>query len=204
MRQRGSILLAVVVLFVAKPALAQKPKNSSAVSGGSSAYTISEAYAVYASILEAESPFVVGEVIVNLQTEPYKLCRAPNDELDISIRAAMVDYVRANQSSYILLPIFFHVFPVSKPYRLVLRQELTSVNQGPELGGFLPHIFGARPEVLGSRADLRSFSAVGFNQDKTVALTYYEHSPSGAIRIFQKVNGKWRELGSKAMCGWIS
>jgi hypothetical protein len=148
-------------------------------------YTVSEAYAVYASILGGESP--VGGGALSLETEPYQMCLKPKDELDTSIREAMVDYIRVNRKSLILLPGLFQVFPVAESYRLVRKQELKS-------------------DALGR--SLRTFSAVGFNRDRTVALAYYEHSGnrtgSGAILVLHKVDGKWMELAQRAMCRWIS
>jgi hypothetical protein len=189
MRQRDFVLLAIVVVSLVRPIPAQKATTPAPVDA-SPAYTVSEAYAVYASILEARSQYF-GEFVVGLETQPYEMCRAPDGEPDTSIRADMVDYVKVNHSRFILLPIFFRIFPVSKPYRLVLRQDLKPVDLGI---GFLR--FGG--------PDLWTFSAVGFSRDKTVALTYYEHSGSGQIMVLQKIRGKWTELGPKAMCGWMA
>lgn len=118
MRQGFSILLAFVV-GSARPIPAQKVSNSSAADGPP-AYTVTEAYSVYSSILGAHG---LGR-FVNLETEPHAMCQVPGSELDPSMRAAIVDYVKVNHSKFILLPIFFGLFPGSKSYKLVLRQEL--------------------------------------------------------------------------------
>jgi hypothetical protein len=188
MRQRVSVLLPFVVVSLILPTPAQKASNSSAIDGPP-AYTISEAYNVYSAILAAQTPYV-SEFVVDLETNPYQLCRAPEEELDTSVRAAMVDYSKVNHSKFILLPIFFRVFPVSKPYRLVLRRDL---KDNSKIGS----------EMFGG-PDVWSFSAVGFNQDKTTALAYYQHTVTGGILVLQKIRGKWTELGPKAMCRWIS
>src|SRR5690349_6235628 len=122
MGQRVSVLQPFVVVSFLLPTPAQKASNSSAIDGPP-AYTIGEAYSVYSAILARQSPYVT-EYVVNLETNPYQMCRAPDGELDTSVRAAMLDYVKVNHSKFILLPIFFRVFPVPKPYRLVLRQDL--------------------------------------------------------------------------------
>ena len=180
--RRMSILLAFVVALVS-PIPAQKASNSS-VADGPPAYTVSEAYSVYSSILRG------GAYLVNIETEPHEMCRVLGREPDQSMREAMVDYVKVNHSKFVLLPIFFGLFPGSRPSKLVRRQDLPPVNpvNNPEFGG----------------PDLWSFSAVGFNRDKTFALTYYEHSGTGAILVLQKIGGRWTVLEPRAICRWIS
>ena len=182
MGQRISILLALVVGLV-RPIPAQKVSNSSAADGPP-AYTVSEAYSVYSYILGG------GGYFVNIETEPHEMCRAPGSDLDPSMREAMVDYVKVNRSKFLLLPIFFGLFPGSRSSKLVRGQDLAP---DPRSQSF-----------IGVGPDLCFFSAVGFNRDKTLALTYYSRLGTGGILVLQKIGGKWTQLQSKEMCRWIA
>jgi hypothetical protein len=180
MRRGFSVLLVLGVALI-RPTPAQNVSGSPPADGPQ-AYTVTEAYSVYTAILGAHG---IGR-FVNLETDPHEMCRAPGSEPDPSMRAAMVDYVKVNHSKFILLPIFFGLFAGSKSFKLVLRQELPP------------------PVDTEIAIDLWSFSAVGFNRDKNLALTYYEHAGTGGILVLQKIGGKWVQLESKTMCRWIA
>ena len=84
------------------------------------------------------------------------MCLVAGDEPNTSIRAAIDDYVKANQTSFALQP----TFQVSNPYTLVPRQDLSRL-----IGGTWDKFHATYPKSGG----IRTFSAVGFNNTKTVA-----------------------------------
>ncbi len=112
----------------------------------------------------------------------------------------MADYVKSNQTMFNLQPGLH----VEKPYTFVSRQEMNRLrgNNGETFWRTYPTSGG-----------IRTFSAVGFDSNKTFALVYEssvvpllggEGAGSGGILVLQKVDGKWKDLPRKMMCRWIS
>jgi hypothetical protein len=183
-----SVVSVFVVLWFARPISAQKPATTDDAKNPPF-YTVPEAYELYSSILEPQSESVQ-QIVVTRETEPHSLCVKPSDEPNLSIRAAMVDYEKANQKVFELQP----AFQVSKPYTLVSRLDLN-------------RLIGESWQKFRLTYS-NSVSAVGFNSNKIFAVVYYSDvgdalAGSGAISVFQKVDGKWKELHRKAMCRWI-
>jgi hypothetical protein len=195
MRCSLSVLFVLGVLWLARPIPAQNPSTTPDNTKNPPVYTDPEAYDLYSWILELQSESVQ-QIVVTRETEPHKMCLKPSDEPNPSIRAAMVDYVKANQNSFELQP----AFQVSRPYTLVSRQDLSRL-----IGGTWKDFHLTYPNSGG----VQTFSAVGFSRDKTIAVVYYSQvgnlfGGTGAISVFQKVGGKWRELWRKTMCRWIA
>ncbi len=184
-----------VVLSLAQTSPAQEPAATPDDAKNPPLYTVHEAYELYSSILEPQSESI-HQIVLTRETEPHKMCLKPSDEPNPSIRAAMVDYVKANQRNFELQP----AFQVSRPYTMVSWHDLNRL-----VGDTWKTFHLTYPNSGG----LQAFSAVGFNSNKTFAVVYYSQtrhalSGSGAISVFQKVDGKWKELHLKAMCRWIA
>jgi hypothetical protein len=195
MRRFLSVLFVLVALWLARPIPGQNPSTTPDDAKNPPVYTVHEAYDLYSAILEIQSESVQ-QTVVTRETEPHTMCLKPSDEANISIRAAMVDYVKANQNSFTLQT----AFKVSKPYTLVSRQDLNRL-----IGGTWKTFHLTYPNSGG----VQTFSAVGFDSRKTFAVVYYSQvgnlfGGTGAILVFQKVDGQWKELPRKAMCRWIS
>jgi hypothetical protein len=194
MRSTLSVLLVLAVLWLARPILGQDPATADDPKNPP-IYTVGEAYELYSVILEPKSESVQ-QIVVTRETEPHKMCLKPSDEPNPSIRTALVDYVKVNHNSFELQP----AFQVSRPYTMVSMQDLNQV-LGPTWENFRLRYHNSD--------GVQTLSAVGFNGNKTVAVVYYSQirnalSGTGAISVFQKVDGKWKELHLKAMCRWIS
>lgn len=86
-------------------------------------------------------------------------------------------------------------FQISKPTRLVTREELDAAFKSPPASTMGDGWEGFRLHFLESAGYL-ILSGVGFNADRTIALVYMEHRCGGlcgAARyyILQKRNGRW-------------
>lgn len=77
-----------------------------------------------------------------------------------------------------------------------------------EFGRMKGHQLGIPQERSRSRSEV-SFSAVGFNKDRTLAVLYatYFCGPlcaRGTYYVLEKHNGQWDTVSSIERCGWIS
>jgi hypothetical protein len=152
MRRSLSILFVFVVLWLARSIPGQNPPTTPDAAKNPPLYAVQEAYELYSSILELQSESLQ-QIVVARDTEPHSLCVRPSDEPNISIRAAMVDYVRANQRSFELQPAFH----VSKPYALISRQDLNRLI-GESWQKF---------RLTYPNSGVQTFSAIGFNSNKS-------------------------------------
>src|SRR6266478_6994158 len=142
-----------VVLSLAQTSPAQEPAATPDDAKNPPLYTVHEAYELYSSILEPQSESI-HQIVLTRETESHSMCVKPSDEPNPSIRAAMVDYVKANQNSFELQP----AFQVSRSYTMVSMQDLNRV-----LGQTWENFRLRYPNSSG----VQTFSAVGFNGNKT-------------------------------------
>jgi hypothetical protein len=164
-------------------------------------YEDAEAYEVYGAILPTELPYQVANaksLVIQSETEGYKMCLRPEAESEKIIGQAISQYVKLNEKTWLLK----RGLSIEKAYELVPYDELRSAlkqsgwenfyKQYPNSGGWI------------------ELSAIGFNADKTVAVVYMGHhrwslSGGGRFHVLQKKDGKWAPLKLKgARCGWES
>jgi len=147
-------------------------------------YADQDVYAIYSTIIDREwgsIPHEPQQLFISDQTVIiHKVCLRPDSKTQAILEPAIADYLKANQRPR-SLGRFFHI---DKPYDLVAASS-TSV----------PYWIG--------------FSAVGFNEDRTVALVavdtvHLPHTSSGSFVVPSKKDGKWlRAEYSGNHCAWF-
>jgi hypothetical protein len=165
-------------------------------------YNISEAYEVYSTVLPEEWTWKDAKaklLAIRDQTVAYEMCVKPDEESKKILGSAIRDYVKANETPWLLQSDF----RIEKPYRLIPSGEMDKLareKQGWEtLLRFYPGSVG-----------WLELSAVGFNEDKTVAVVYVGHHcgalcGGGGFYVLQKKDGKWQPLKWKGTsCAWAS
>jgi hypothetical protein len=168
-------------------------------------YDVDEAYAVYSAVLPDEWTVRAGHakrLVISSETAFLGTCLTPEEESKGRQAPAIADYHRANQKRWTLLP----QFKIELPYALVPREKLTAFFTTAGPGGWA-QFYERYPDSAG----WIEFSAVGFNQDKTLAVLYVAHHcggvcGGGTIRALQKKDGKWQPGGweGRPPCMWIS
>jgi hypothetical protein len=159
------------------------------------------AYEVYAAILPSEWNVQVAharQVVIRRETTAYRMCLNPEKESEDKLWAAISDYVEINKKQWWLQPSL----TIDLPYLFVDSESLRKMFRQ----GRWDQFYRAYPESGG----VLELSAVGFNQDKTVAVVYMGHScgalcGGGKFHVLEKVGGKWQPLAWKgAVCSWAS
>ena len=170
-------------------------------SGKAPPYEDQEAYEVYSAILPLEWPLEhahAKQLIIQTETKSYKMCLLPDKEWEEKIGPAISDYVRSNARPSLLQPRI----KVGVPYRLIIADELKSVNQTAAWEGF----YQRYPDSGG----WMELSAVGFNVNKTVAVVYMGHHcgplcGGGGFHVLTKKDGKWVALDwNGSSCAWAA
>jgi hypothetical protein len=163
-------------------------------------YDVAEAYEVYSAIIPIISPNPETHTwLIRIDTLPMgqgSLPAADHEEGEQSrdqrlANAALGDYSKVNAKRWRLQ----RNFTLRNPYRLVTLDEIKTM--------FPPNSIGHFEELW------IELSAVGFNDDKTMAVVYMAHHCTtscccgdGKSFLLKKRNGKWEVL-SGLQC-WIS
>jgi hypothetical protein len=143
-------------------------------------YDITEAYEVYSAIIPIEVPDPKTHTwFIQIDTSPISDGSSrPKDPLDGAreVDTALNDYLKMNATTWLLQ----RNFTLPKPYKLVTRDEIKAMFPHPREQG--------EPWI--------ELSAVGFNDDRTIAIVYMTSNYSGEGKSFllQKHNGKWEVL----------
>ncbi len=180
-------------------------------------YSDADAYEVYSAVLsfpEAAPPsksknFIIRRetlrdfgALIDGETAPTRTCLRPDAESAKIIGTAIEDYVKINQTKWLLE----EKFKPEIPYKLVDSKTIISIinlltkkqdwkefhKQYPDSGGFV------------------DLSAVGFNADKSVAVVSKglwcgSLCGEGRYYVLQKKDGKWIPLEWEGeRCGWVS
>ena len=157
------------------------------------AYTMPDSYDVLSSILEVGAASV-DQFVIGAETVQQEMCVKPSDEPDPSIRQAIVNYIEVNRNHLTLQ----ERFKLSKPYKMITAEELRQLTRS---GWDLFH--RTYPNIGG----VRYFSAVGFNESKTIAIVHYSivanRAAFGETEILQKTEATWKRL-PRGMCQWLS
>jgi hypothetical protein len=139
--------------------------------------------------------------MIRSDTVPWHMCLNPTDEWKKRIGSAIDDYVSTNKKPWALAPRF----TVSSPYQLLnYKKDIFSLFEKGSSGW--DDFYAAHPNS-GGWFDL---SAVGFNEDKTIAVVYMSNHCGwvcgrGDFKVLQKREGKWEDLPWQGgRCLWVS
>src|SRR5215510_12986687 len=157
--------------------------------GQATAYEVPEAYEVYSAILTSEWPVRVQHaksLIIQTETQNYQMCLRPEKEWQEKLGPAISDFVRLNAKPWLLQ----RRIDSETPYELVAAADLRSTMQAGWEG------FYQRYPNSGGWVEV---SAVGFNNDRTVAVVYMGHHcgglcGGGCFHVLEKKDGKWVPL----------
>lgn len=171
-------------------------------------YEDAEAYRVYSAILQTEEASELTQkkgVVIRSETDGYKMCLKPEQESVAMMSSAIAEYVRLNEKPHRLL----RAFDNNIQHDLITADDLKSIfeqgDKGDVMGGW-NNFYKTYPNSGG----YTTLSAVGFNEDKSVAVVYQGHHcgglcGEGRFHVLQKKDGKWRPLEWKGnWCSWIS
>jgi hypothetical protein len=157
-----------------------------------SPYDVTEAYEVYSALIPDESLVKpnAGTVLIRAATEPHEMCLKPEDDAEGRlVKFAMEDYDKENGPRWLLQ----RKFTLDRPYDLLYADDFASWSRE---AGLAPRDgFRARyPDARGWMV----FSAVGFSQEKTIAVVYvghhYGNGGSGGFAVLRKEAGKWTPM----------
>ena len=186
-------MFGLILLFVVTSSLPNQTTPS--------AYDDADAYEVYAAILPSEAPLRVAhakQLVIRRETRSYEMCLKPDSENDAKVGPAIADYVKLNARQWLLQPRL----SFSSPYQFLETSKFDALmNQG----GW-PEYYRQYPESGG----IIEFSAVGFDEHKSIAVVYMGHScgmlcGGGTFHVLEKSDGKWKPLEWKGgSCSWIS
>jgi hypothetical protein len=190
MMLRPTLLLLIVSSLLYQSGGAKKEEQPEA-------YTDPDAYEVYSAILpRAWYAQEVKLLVIRSATEGYKSCLVPEKESQALVGPAISDYVKKNEKAWQLQPLF----NLELRYQLITADEsLSTIERGTWQRFFQEH------PNSGGWIEL---SAVGFNDEKTVAVVYMGHRcpmmcGGGNFYVLQKKGGKWLPLSWKGTsCSW--
>lgn len=167
-------------------------------------YSVAQAYEVYSAVLPEEWTWRYAKsntLLIKAETVSYQMCLAPDSKSKKLLEAAIADFRQVNQSPWRL----DSRFDISKQYELVAPEILSAPFQLAGQDGW-PQFHAEHPNSVG----WIELSAVGFNEDKTIAVVYVGHHcgglcGGGGFSVLHKVDGKWRPLSwSGGTCAWAS
>ena len=191
LRQITSLLILPLLLY----------QGGSSKSDNATPYADQEAYDVYSAILLSGWPLRDAHaktLIIQTETKAYEMCLRPDKEWEEKVGPAISEYVRLNAKPSLLQ----RKINIKVPYQLIKVDELISLIQSAGWEGFYQQY-----EHSGGWMEL---SAVGFNNDKTVAVVYMGHHcgplcGGGGFHVLEKKAGQWVPLDWKgASCAWAS
>jgi len=151
-------MLVLLVLAVLFPSPFQARQ---AAAGPARDYQDPEAYIVYSTILPSD--WIIRDshakhLVILRETRVYHMCLRPEPEFEQTVGPAIKDYTRINASAWLLQD----KFDTALSHELVSNEQLKST-----LGkGDWENFHAYYPDSKG----FLEFSAVGFNEDKTIAV----------------------------------
>jgi hypothetical protein len=158
-----------------------------------------ESYAVYAELFPDGSAVPeLKRVIIQRETVTEDRCAADEPAPEGRWSPVMEDFVRQNAAARELQ----RSFSITLPYELVPASDLKSVmgNAGADWEAF----YARYPESGG----FVRFSAVGFNESRTLATVYMEQlcgtrCGGGAQLFLEKQDGRWLPSDPGIRCRWV-
>jgi len=175
---------AVVVLMLCfSSTVAQQPAPASP-------YDVDEVYRVYSVLLPREESyeFARGTLVIQEETVSEHLdTKCLTKAATRKFKDAIVDYERANTKQWLLQ----RLFQSEKPYGLVSSDAIKAAFKERFWDSFESRYPGSGGYI--------TFSAVGFNNDKTLAVVYTGSSCGGlcgrwGFHVLEKINGQWKEV----------
>jgi hypothetical protein len=169
--------------------------------GGATLYKDQQAYEIYSAILQSESWWRdthAKTLIIQTETKSFEMCLRPDKESEEKFGPAISDYVRLNAKPSLLQ----REIDMEIPYQLIMADQLnTNSNTG------WAEFYRRYPDSKG----WIELSAVGFNNDKTVAVVYMGHHCGplcgrGGFHVLEKKAGRWVELKEwkGESCAWAA
>lgn len=159
------------------------------------AYEDVDAYSIYAILLESEKHL---QPVIQSETDSLPLITP--EEMGIKggreFRKVWAVVIKDYAKQYRTPRLLTRNIPTKIAYELVPRQKVDDLFKSEKK-------WLAFYEVYPSSGGYYSFSAVGFDPQKTHAIVYMNHSCGmlcgiGGPHFFEKQNGKWREVNVNA------
>lgn len=195
---RSTLLFLILYPLVMQAGAAKKGEQAEA-------YTDADAYEVYNAILTSRRHVENANMSANATvfvipslTQSEKMCLEPDKESQKIIGSAISDYVKKNEKSWLLQPLLNGELN----YQLIAPEEYGAASWER---GWIEY-YKKHPGYV----NWIELSAVGFNEDKTVAVVYLRHMcgmlcGDGNFHVLQKKEGKWLPLEWKgSYCTWAS
>lgn len=165
-------------------------------------YNDSDAYDVYSAVMPSEwavrSANAKTLVIAAETNADFQMCLRPDAEWEKIIGGAISNYLEVNKKTWLIRKNI----AADTPYKIISIKEIESAFEKGSWDGF----YNRYPDSGG----YIQLSAVGFNDDRTVAVVFTRHycgmlCGGGSYNVLQKKDGKWVPLqwrGSR--CAWAS
>jgi hypothetical protein len=190
----------IILLFIIS--LLLFPSTSLSQDNQPAPYKDSIAYEIYSTILLSEWAVRVAKaktLVIRTETDAkFQMCLKPDDESKKIIGSAISNYLEVNKKTWLIQ----EKLTVEIPYKIVSSEAIKSTfeknnweefyKRYPQSGGYI------------------ELSAIGFNEDKNVAVVYVAHScgllcGGGDYHVLQKKDGKWVPLSWRgSSCSWRS
>lgn len=164
-----------------------------------------EAYEIYSEILRNEwsgSDRGFEKLLILDETVSWPMCLTPEDDVRRKVEPAIAEYLQKRKTKWKLE----RRFNITRQYQLIPAADVQELFESRSLAGGWNAFYARYPGSGGYLA----FSAVGFNEDKTIAVVYVQRAcgalcGSGRLGVFQRVSGKWEAFQSKGcVCSWVS
>lgn len=168
------------------------------------AYLVPEAYEVYSAILPDQWTWrdaKASALVIRAETVSHEMCLKPDAKSAELLDPAIADFVKVNSTPSVLQ----QMFNISKPYELIDSETLMAPFKAAGVNGWKS--FNA---IHPNSAGWIELSAVGFIEDKSIAVVYVGHScgglcGGGGFTVLRKIGGIWKPLKWKGgACSWAS
>jgi len=166
-----------------------------------SQYDLAEAYEVYAALLQGDWQGAQQKtVVISTTTKFWKACVNPATEKDSALKAALEQYNSVNKDTWKLQG----KLSFGRQFDLISLDEIRSMFREGIGRGW--ERFGKRyPDSSG----FVELSAVGFNEDKSVAVVYMGYycgglCGSGGVKFMKKKDGHWLHMSERECFEWAS
>ena len=186
-----SLLHITVVLLLVASALAQQ-------SGAPELYRDADAYEIYSQLLPDDwswqgSRLLLAEATTMVSAPDAGQCFQLQGDQKKKFQEVFDDFTRVNRKAWILLPLL----TIDKPYDIVAASQLSDsagLNWKQQYPGAVSVV---------------TFSAVGFNADRTQALVFINHQcgsqcSAGTYYLLQEKEGKWQPGRLRVGCAYQS
>jgi hypothetical protein len=164
-------------------------------------YDVAEAYEVYSAVLQGDWQGAQQKtVVISTTTKFWKACVNPATEPDQGLKGALEQYNAVNKDTWELQS----EFGFGRQFQFISHGELASMFQKGVGRGW--ELFAKRNPDSSGFVEL---SAVGFNEDKSIAVVYMGYHcggmcGSGGVKFLQKKDGHWLRMSERECFEWQS